>query len=366
MSSKVYFTDMRAKKGSNLMDKLERLYDSCEFAQIVDSGDLVAIKIHFGERGNTAYIRPPFLKILVEKIKKANAKPFLTDTNTLYAGSRQNAVDHLKTAVENGFAYAVVGAPLIIADGLNGKDYLKVNISGKHFKEVNIGSALYHADSLLTVSHFKGHELTGFGGALKNLGMGSGSRSGKQMMHSDVLPAIDSQKCKVCGRCLEWCPGDAIILSENHAQILDKKCLGCGECIVTCPHGAIEISWKTQPRTIQEKMVEYALGVLKNKNQKTGFINFVINVTPDCDCSSWSDAPIVADVGILASRDPVAVDQASFDLVNQQDVLPQSCLGKKQNITDKFYALHQIDSTAQLAYAESLGLGTRSYKLIKI
>jgi hypothetical protein len=366
MPSKVYFTDMRAKHGLNLLDKLGKLYDAAGFQEFIKPKELVALKVHFGERGNTSYIRPQFLRKIVDKVKAAGGKPFLTDANTLYVGSRANAVDHLITAIENGFPYSVVNAPLIIADGLNGKDYRTVEVNLKHFKEVKIGSAICHADSFIAVSHFKGHEATGFGGTLKNVGMGSGCRSGKQQMHSDLLPRIKDGKCLACGRCIKWCPGEAISVAEQ-AIIEYEKCIGCGECTVTCPHGAIGINWKTQQDVIQEKIVEYAYGVLKDKKDKAGFITFVMGVTPDCDCVSYSDAPIIGDVGILASRDPVALDQACIDLVNQQAGLKNSRLGEENQAEDKFGTLYpDVDWRVQLAYGEEIGLGTRDYELVKI
>jgi uncharacterized Fe-S center protein len=366
MTTPVFWADMRADKGSSLLDKAEQLYQKAGFAKLVSPKDLVAIKLHFGEPGNTSYVQAPYIRRMVDRIKENGGKPFLTDANTLYVGQRANAVNHLQTAIENGFAYAVVSAPLIIADGLNGKDYVNVPIHQKHFQEVKIGSAIHHADALLVISHFKGHQVVGFGGALKNLGMGSGSRGGKQMMHTDVSPVIRKERCKGCSKCLSWCPGNAITIVEQKASILPESCLGCGECTVTCPHRAIAISWKTTPVTLQEKMVEYAYGVQKEKKGKIGFINFVIGVTPDCDCFSWSDAPIVNDIGILASQDPVALDQACFDLVNRQTGLPNTRLENCRGAADKFQAIHQVDGTAQLVYGEQIGMGSCDYQLIKI
>lgn len=364
--SEVYFTDLRTSSTENLLDKLSRLCERVGLKDIVKKNDLVALKIHFGEKGNLAYIRPQFVRLIVDRVRAAGGKPFLTDANTLYVGSRANAVDHLETAVLNGFDYAVVNAPLVIADGLTGKDYINVPIEGKHFKEVKIGSAAVHANALVSITHFKGHELTGFGGVLKNIGMGLGSRSGKQMMHSDVLPRVKEEKCLGCGMCAEWCPAEAISV-EGYASIDDKKCWGCGECTVTCPEGAIAINWKTRPDIAQEKIVEYVMGVLKNKRDKTVHISFVMNVSPDCDCCTFNDAPVVRDIGILASRDPVALEQACIDLVNGEKVLPGSRLGDNPDIEDKFGALHKnIDWSVQIAYGEEMGLGTREYKLIRI
>ncbi len=365
--SEVYFTDLRASSKENLLDKLSKLCARVGLKDIIKKNDLVALKIHFGEKGNLAYIRPQFVRLIVDKVKEAGGKPFLTDANTLYVGSRSNAVDHLETAVMNGFDFAVVNAPLIIADGLTGKDYINVPIEGKHFKEVKIGSAAIHANAFISITHFKGHELTGFGGALKNIGMGLGSRSGKQMMHSDVLPRVKKEeKCLACGMCAEWCPAGAITVDE-HAVIDDKVCWGCGECTVTCPEGAIGINWKSQPDVVQEKIVEYAMGVLKNKKNKAVHISFVMNVSPDCDCWAFNDAPLVRDIGILASRDPVAIDQACIDLVNSEKALPGTRLGENLDVVDKFGALHKnIDWSVQLAYGEKMGLGSRKYDLIKV
>ncbi|MGI9953228.1 DUF362 domain-containing protein [Moorellaceae bacterium AZ2] len=363
--AEVFWSDMRTEKGKNLVDKVERLWHRVGFSKVVAEGDLVAVKLHFGEKGNLAYIHPAFVRRIVELIRQQGGKPFLTDTNTLYVGSRSNAVDHLQTAVENGFAYAVVGAPVIIADGLKGKDYLSVPVNLKRFKEVKIGSAIYHADALIVLSHFKGHELTSFGGTLKNLGMGCGSPSGKQMMHSDVLPQVTKEKCIACGRCRLWCPAGAITV-EEYAIIDAEKCIGCGECTVTCPYRAIKPNFKSEPEALQEKIVEYAYGALYNKTGKVAFFNFVTNVSPECDCNSWNDAALVGDVGILASYDPVAIDQASLDLVNAQPALPGTRLDGKGEVPDKFLAVSGYDGTHQLAYGEEIGLGTRKYTLIKV
>ncbi len=361
--SKAFFTAAQGGKRSRL-ERVDKLFERAGFGELIDEGDLVAVKVHFGERGNTAFLSPLYARRVVDKIKEAGGKPFLTDANTLYVGSRANAVDHLVTAIENGFSYATVGAPLVIADGLNGHDYIEVEICGKHFEKVKIGSAIREADAIIALTHVKGHEASGFGGAIKNIGMGSGCRSGKQVMHSDLLPTIDSAVCSACERCVEWCPADAITVASA-ATIDYERCLGCGECTVTCPKGAIAINWKSDPGVFQEKMAEYALGVIKGKERKVGFMNFVIDVVPDCDCWSWSDAPIVPDIGIVASADIVAVDQASVDLVNAAEGIKGSRLSDP-NAEDKFGTLTGIDWTVQLAHAERLGLGSRDYELVRV
>ena len=364
--SKVYFADLRANMKENWLDKISRLYDAAGFSEIIKPGDLVALKVHFGEKGNTAYIRPQYVRKLVDRVKEAGGKPFLTDGNTLYRGSRSNAVDHLQTAIENGWGYSVVNAPLVISDGLSGKDYIRIPIHGKHFQEVKIGTAAVHANAIIAVTHFKGHEVTGFGGVLKNLGMGFGSRSGKQNMHSDILPSINNKKCLACGLCSEWCPAQAIDIGD-HAVICEDKCLGCGECTVTCPESAIRIQWKTTPDVIQEKIVEYAMGALKGKENKAGYITFLMDISPECDCCSYNDSPLVGNIGILAARDPVALEQACIDLVNQQPVLPNSRLGNVTGVQDIFRAVHKdVDWSIQLTHGEKLGLGTRKYELVKL
>lgn len=364
MASKVFFAGLRGKHKS-LPKKTQDLFEKAGFAALIRKNDLVAIKLHFGERGNTAYLHPTLVRAVVDEVKACGGKPFLTDANTLYVGSRSNAVDHMTTAIENGFDYAVVRAPVVIADGINGKDYINVEIEGKHFNEVKTSSAVFHADVMIVLSHFKGHELTGFGGALKNVGMGLGSRSGKQMMHSDVLPVIYQNKCTGCAECLKWCPAKAIKFSQKKAYINPEECMGCGECVVTCRAGAIEVNWKTEACVTQEKIVEYAKGALKGKEERVGFINFLMNITPDCDCYGWNDKAIVSDIGILSSCDPVAIDTASVDLVNRAQGIKGSRLSKIDS-DDKIEAVTSIDWRPQLKYGQEIGLGTMEYELIDI
>ncbi|MBM7867504.1 DUF362 domain-containing protein [Heliobacterium gestii] len=370
--AKVYFVSPRAKAGKGLVDKLRRLIKAAGTVDGVEKGELVAIKMHFGERGNTATIRPPFVGAVVDEVRRKEARPFLTDSNTLYRGSRSNAVDHMDTAMENGYSYATVKAPVIIADGLNGKEYRNVPIEGKRLKEAKIAAIPLDADGMIVLSHFKGHEMTGFGGAIKNLAMGLASRSGKLVQHQDVKPEVND-KCKVCGKCVHWCPVDAISLGER-AVIAGERCIGCGECTVTCPHKAIAVNWNTDVGLLQEKMAEYAYAAVKEKREKgkVTFINFVLDVSPECDCCSWSDAPIVPDIGILASDDPVALDQACYDLVNQAPGLRDGRLGdagqgEPHAGVDKFRIVHpSVDGAIQLRHAEEMGLGSRTYELVRL
>ncbi|MBL7180636.1 MAG: DUF362 domain-containing protein [Pseudomonadota bacterium] len=368
MKSNVYFIDLRATPKESLVAKLVRLMNTAGLSETIKKRDLVAVKLHFGERGNTAFIRPVFLRKIVETVKGIGAVPFLTDANTLYAGTRSDAPHHLVTAIQNGFAYAVVDAPIIIADGIRGKNEIAVAVNQKHCKKVYIGSDIVEADALISVAHFKGHELSGFGGTIKNLGMGCASRRGKLEQHSTVAPKVNRKKCVGCGDCVSQCSQKALSLEKEKAVINTKKCIGCGECILICPEGAIEIQWNQAVPIFLEKMVEYTMGVLKNKAGKTLHLNFITDVSPACDCYGHNDAAIVRDIGILAAKDPVAIDQASVDLVNQEQALPDSCLQTNtQRGGDKFRGVYpEIDWPIQLDYAEKIGLGSRSYELVKI
>jgi len=370
MSSKVYFANTRSTgHNSSMINKLYKLFKKANFEDLIDEEDMTAIKLHFGEKNNTAFIRPIYIRKLVEAVKEVEGKPFLTDANTLYVGERANSVDHLNTAIANGFGYSSVKAPLIIADGLTGKSYTEVDIDLENFDSVKIGADAFHADSLISVAHFKGHQLTGFGGTFKNIGMGLGSRSGKQMMHSTVLPEIDENECIKCKECVKWCPEDAIIINKERSVIDHHKCIGCGECVTTCPTDAISIEWEASSEGVEERQVEFTYGVLKNKMEKSGYINFVVNITPDCDCTPWSDEPIIEDIGILASKDPVAIEQASLDLVNEKPAKKGGVLDESlPQGKNKFKAIHPDTDGGirQIEYAEEIGLGSREYELIEV
>jgi hypothetical protein len=293
--------------------------------------------------------------------------PFLTDTNTLYRGTRSNAVEHIRTAILHGFDYAVAGAPVIIADGLNGKNVRRVEIQKKHFTEVSIAGDIAAADSMIVLSHFKGHITSGFGGAIKNLGMGCAPREGKRAQHNARSFTIP-EKCSGCAACMKVCPEKAICVQKKKSVINQELCIGCFECMHACPDHAIDINWEMEVPQFIERLVEYAYGAVVGKENKIGFMNFLIRITPDCDCSPYSDAPIVPDIGILASKDPVAIDAASFDLVNQQQRYTDSLLTAHHHKGgDKFKGVHaQTDGYRQVQYAEEIGLGSIDYNLVRI
>ena len=377
MKSSVFFSDLKVESGKTLLDKVDILLDRADLKAKIREKDLVAIKLHFGEKGNTAFVRPIFLRRVVDQVKELKGKPFLTDTNTLYTGTRSEAVSHLTTAFENGFTESVVNAPIVIADGLRGNNSTKARIDKPIFKTVSIAREIDMADALITVTHFKGHELSGFGGALKNLGMGCSSRKGKLSQHSNISPKVKGKSCKSCERCLSWCAQEAISMrapqsgvetKQAIAFIDPKKCVGCGECILTCPSGAIQIQWNESIPIFQKKMVEHAYGAVQKKKGKTLYLNFLSQISPACDCYGYSDTPIVRDIGILSSEDPVAIDQASVDLVNKEEGNRSSKLPKNwEPGGDKFRAIYpEVDWNIQLVYAEEIGLGTREYELIKI
>lgn len=359
---KVFWTDTKTTPKRSMFNKIIDLLERLKVKERIKKGDFVAIKVHFGERGNTTYLNPIYIRPIVEKIKEFGGKPFLTDTSTLYSGSRSEAVSHIETAIMNGFDYTIVGCPIIIADGLKGENGVKVPIDGEILKEVSIAKAIFEADVLVVLTHFKGHELTGFGGALKNMGMGCATREGKLQQHSNLIPNIKQELCVGCALCSENCPKKAIYFKENRAFIDEKICIGCGACIGLCPQKAINVELNESSERFQKKMVEFVKGVLEGKKEKAFFLNFLLNITPHCDCYPGSGSSIVRDIGVLASCDPVAIDTASCDLVNREEV---SFI--KGEGGDKWKILYpKVDWEIQLKQAEKLGLGRREYRLIKI
>ena len=367
MASKVYFTDFCTRKGESLPKKLARLILTAGIDQIDFEGKFVAIKIHFGEMGNMAYLRPGYAKVLVDIIKDLGGKPFLTDANTMYVGSRKNALDHIETAYVNGFTPYSTGCHVIIADGLKGTDDVDVPVEGaEYIRSAKIGRAIMDADIVISLNHFKGHEEAGFGGAIKNLGMGCGSNAGKREMHSDGRPLVDPKECIGCGACAASCAHDAPTRRGKVMEIDWTKCMGCGRCIDACPVRAIAPAYEHSCDLLNYKMAEYTKAVLQGRPHF--HVTLVRDVSPYCDCYGLNDIPIVPDVGMFASFDPVALDQACADAVNAQSVVPGSKLSRANRPDlDNLTADHpQTNWRSQITHAKKIGLGEDAYELITI
>ena len=371
--AKVYYSDLRAKPGLNLLQKLQRLVRAAGMDAIDMADKFVAIKIHFGEPGNLSYLRPNYAKALADVIKAQGGRPFLTDCNTLYVGRRKHALEHIEAAYENGFTPLSTGCQVIIADGLKGTDEVEVPVAGGEYVEkAKIGRAIMDADIVISLNHFKGHEATGFGGALKNLGMGSGSRAGKMEQHSSGKPQVDQALCRGCHACEKDCAQGAISFSgANKASIDHDKCVGCGRCLGRCNFDAISCPADAASKLLNCRIAEYAKAVVDGR--PNFHINLVMDISPNCDCHSENDTPIIPDVGMFASFDPVALDQACADACNNMPVLPGSQLADNlatpgfcacgDRFTDSAPITHWQSA---LEHGEKIGLGTRAYELIKV
>jgi uncharacterized Fe-S center protein len=344
MTSTVYFLPWDKR------DRFAEWMKTINAYRHIEPRQYVAFKMHFGEQGNKGFIRPEMVRPIAEAVQAAGAWPFLTDANTIYVGQRADAVHHLMVADRHGFNVANCGCPVIIADGLRGNAGVDVEVNLKHFKTVSIANALHYADALIFLSHFKGHEISGFGGTLKNMGMGSGTRAGKYHMHDRVHPEVNIEKCIGCETCVKWCSAEALKVQHGKIGYETGRCIGCGECILSCPQDVFHIPWDENTSSVQEKIVEYACGVAKNK--KHFHVNVINYITRFCDCYPTKGAPLLPDIGIMASDDPVALDQASADIVN-----------KAYGGDFWKHIFPGIDWTVQLAYAEKIGMGSRQYVL---
>ena len=374
MMSKVYFSDMRARPGINLLQKLSKLIISAGIENIDFKNKFTAIKIHFGEPGNMAYLRPNYARVVVDLVKQMGGKPFLTDANTLYVGRRKDALEHMDAAYENGYNPFTVGCQIIIADGLKGTDEAYISVpNGEYVQQAKIGRAVADADIIISISHFKGHEMTGFGGAIKNLGMGCGSRAGKMEMHSASKPRVINKKCIGCGVCRGICAHDAITIANKKASISTDNCVGCGRCIGMCSFDAIAPSWDESFDVLNAKMAEYTLAVVHGKPHF--HIALVVDVSPYCDCHAENDIPIISDVGMFASFDPIALDRACADACNAAPIVKGSIL--HENLINKSekerLELDKFNETtpgtnwlSALEHGEKIGLGTQKYELIKV
>jgi uncharacterized Fe-S center protein len=353
--SKVFFIPARAEDGpAALSRKTAAAYLKTGLQDKLEKGDFLALKIHFGEKHNTGHIKPEWLVDLSNVVGKRTTRAFLTDSNTLYVGNRSNAADHIRLAWSHGFRPGVLDLPVVIADGLIGRD--KREGRGRHARVATprVAAAILESDALLCLSHVTGHVQTGIGAALKNLGMGCASRTGKLDQHSVAHPWVNPKHCRNCGACVLLCPADAFVQAEGHVVIDDRTCIGCGECIVVCKYAAVKLRWDEDSRRIQEKVAEYALHVRSHFGEKAGFVNYLIQVTKDCDCMARNQPRIIEDIGILSSSDPVAIDKATADLVIAR------ARGK-----DVFRAGYDLDWSAQLRHGEAIGLGSTVYDLIE-
>ncbi len=370
--SKVYYTDFRTKLGEGLPTKLKRLLKAAGISDIDMDNKFVAIKMHFGELGNLSFLRPNYAKAVADVVKELGGIPFLTDCNTLYPGSRKNAIEHLYCAWENGFTPMTVGCPVIIADGLKGTDDVTVPVpDGEYIKEAKIGHAIMDADVFISLSHFKGHEQAGFGGAIKNIGMGCGSRAGKKDQHSNGKPTIHQEACKGCGRCMRECANDGLVLdATTHKMRIDaEKCVGCGRCIGACNFDAIEFCDSAATKELNCRMAEYAKAVVDGRPHF--HISLVLDISPNCDCHSENDAPILPNIGMFASFDPLALDQACVDACLKATPLPNSQLSDNMARHDFCDHHDHFENTTPnteyktcLAHAEKIGLGSKEYELI--
>ncbi|WP_319582817.1 DUF362 domain-containing protein [uncultured Pseudodesulfovibrio sp.] len=373
--AKVYFTDFRTKAfGDGLPTKLKKMLKKAGIGDIDMDGRFVAIKMHFGELGNISYLRPNYAKAVADLVKELGGKPFLTDCNTMYPGKRKNALEHLECAWENGFTPLTVGCPVLIGDGLKGTDDVEVPVEGgEYVKAAKIGRTIMDADVFISLTHFKGHEMTGFGGAIKNIGMGCGSRAGKTEQHSGGKPNIDEEKCVGCRACLKECANDALSFDKEakKTRINHDNCVGCGRCLGACNFDAIAFGLDSAIGDLNRKMAEYTKAVVDGRPQF--HISLIVDVSPNCDCHGENDVPILPNLGMLASADALALDQACVDACMEATPLPGSQLA--ENLSQIGFVDHHDHFTNSrpesewktcLEHAEKIGLGTREYELIVV
>lgn len=372
--SKVFYTDFRAKIGEGLPTKLKRLIKAAGIGDIDMDGKFVAVKMHFGELGNLSFLRPNYARAIVDVVKELGGVPFLTDCNTLYPGSRKNAIEHLYCAWENGFTPMTVGCPVIIGDGLKGTDDIEVPVEGgEYIDKAMIGRAVMDADVFISLSHFKGHETTGFGGAIKNIGMGCGSRAGKKAQHMNGQPEIDPELCRGCRACMKECANDGLSFDESTRKmsINTQNCVGCGRCIGACNFDAIAFANYAATKDLNCRMAEYTKAVIQNR--PNFHVSLIVDVSPNCDCHAENDAPILPNIGMFASFDPLALDQACVDACLKATPLPNSQLAEameKEDFCDHHDHFENTTPNSEyktcLAHAEKIGLGTRDYEIVVV
>ncbi len=369
--SDVYFTDFRTQEDGGLPLKLKKLCRKAGIANIDFEGKFTAIKMHFGEEGNLSYLRPDYAKAVADLVKELGGRPFLTDCNTLYPGKRKNALDHLDIALQHGFMQATTGCHVIIGDGIKGTDEIEVPVkNGVYCKSAKIGRAIMDADVFISLSHFKGHEEAGFGGAIKNIGMGCGSRAGKMEQHKDGKPEVEQSLCRKCHKCAKECGSDAISFENGSAFIDQSLCKGCGRCIGACNFDAISNPNEGAFEDLNRKMAEYTQAVCYGR--PCFHISLILDVSPYCDCHGYNDAPLIPNIGMAASFDPVALDKACSDLCQKAQRFTGTRItdnvSRGLKITEDLW--HDSEPAAvwkeTLLHAEKIGLGTQKYNLIKM
>ena len=353
--SNVYFVKAdRSDSDKVLARKIEKIWESSGAGECFQKNDLTALKLHVGEPGTKTYVSPAVVAPLVRCIRSAGARPFLTDTSVLYKSPRDNAVSHAHVAYDHGFTMERTGAPFIPTDGLNGSDEIEIEVNGRHYQTVAIATAAVQARSMLVLTHATGHLGTGFGGTLKNIGMGCSSKKGKLRQHHGQHPDIDADRCTACGTCAEWCPVDAITV-DAAAKIDTSICIGCGECVAVCMDGAVRFGWGIEGGDLQERMVEHAAAVVRGKEGRLVCVTVAMNITKDCDCLGIDQEPLCDDIGILVSTDPVAIDEALLRLFRERT---------GQTLESVSYPEH--DGTIQIRYAEELGIGSSDVEIVTI
>jgi hypothetical protein len=361
----VFFFDER--KHFDTVEGLEKLFEEADLASMISRGDRVAVKVHMGELGNTTHIRPQFVAKIVELVKAAGGKPFVTDTTTIYPGERFTASAYLKTAAINGFTRQGLKAPVIIADGEEGYDGksfpVEKRIRGCRLKEAEVASALLEAEAVLIVSHVKGHLMTGFGGAVKHLAMGCTTKRSKTAQHAAHGLVLNASRCTRCFECVKACPYSALEETvEGPPRRAASKCAYCLTCLFNCPVSAYKIERNGKAK-FQVALAHAAAAVAKALPEgKTGYINFLQDITLYCDCAA-AGPPVVENVGLLASVDPVALDKASLDLIDKAKIVTGRDEVKPPDILGK---LNKTNSLNHVETASKLGLGSLKYRLIEV
>lgn len=328
-------------------DSLKEIFNTTKFLEKSTPKKTVGIKVHFGEQGNHNHLDPGYVKMIVDIIKENKAVPTLIETSTLYRGARQNRSAHIELAHKHGFTQEKVGARINIVDGERGEDFLEVKTNFLNVSNAKIAKGLNKFDRLINLAHYKGHFVVGFGGVIKNIAMGLAAKGGKLEMHSLTKPSVRKDKCNKCEACLEVCPADAIAIHEKSA-VIGKSCIGCASCIEVCPEGAIRINWNEASAQTQKKMAEYTWAILHNR--KCLHFNFALKITPNCDCMDKTEKPIMPDLGVFASLDPVACDMAVWEQTKHK--------------INKLYP--ELNPQLLMDYAQELGLGNKAYAIVEL